>query len=461
STGAFNTTVSIPVLASGDYTLVTLNDGVKYSFNIDVLPTMLLCNTAVTTSCSFSGTASNPQTTVAVEFYGFPASITTYVYWNETSIATSTEYSVVNVTTNANGETNPTPLQTFIVPESYGGPHLVTAFTAFHKHSFANSLYSSYALTKLSTAEFTVLPSLVVCPAGKCPAYPSTGSFNSTYAGSVVAVGEGLYPNTYYSVNIDNQMADFAVVGQSVTNAVSINCASDHLGCVTTTGSALIWTEGAVTPNGYGVLNLTFIAAGFNPGVHAVSLTSAQEIVSAGKYKPDIFALFTVTPIGNWEYNMLNSINDSISGFTSSINTLSTNVHGWITSAVTSIDSNTNSQISTLSTSISNAVSSINSNTNSQISTLSTSIQGWINSAVTSVNSHTDSALATISSDVSSTMTTVGTISTAVGGITGVSTQATNIMNAVNTEQTYVLVVAVLAAIILVLVLAVLIRKLS
>lgn len=434
STGAFNTTLSIPVLASGTYTLVTLNDGVKYTFTIQVYPTIILS--------PFSGTASNPRTTVAVEYYGFPASITTYVYWNATSISSSTEYSVVNVTTNANGETNPTPPQTFIVPEAYGGPHLVTSFSAFHQHTFANSLYSGYSSTNLGSVFFTVLPSLVVCPGGVCPVYPATGSFNSTYAskgsGHIVAVGEGLIPNTYYSVNIDNQMADFALVK-----------------------SASVFTEGAVTPNGYGVLNLTFIGAGFDPGVHVISMTSAQETSSTGKYAPDIYALFTVTPVGNWEYNSLKSINDSINGFTSSINTLSTNVHGWITSAVTSINSNTNSQIGTIATSISSAVTSINSHTDTQISALSTSIQGWINGAVTSINSHTDSALTTISSDVSSIMTTVGTTSTAVGGLSGLSTQATNIMNAVNTEQTYVLVVAVLAAIILVLVLAVLIRKLS
>jgi hypothetical protein len=449
STGSFNTTVTIPEVSAGVYTLVVHNNGVNYTFNIDVYPTMIISPT--------SGTASNPTTTITISVYGFPAKITAYIYWNETYYGDNTQYNVVNITTLANGEINMTMPHTFVVPETYGGEHVITAFSTYYGSTFGNghdySTYNShYAASGKAWADFVVLPSLMVTP----------GTFNSTYGGLVTAVGEGLFPGVAYSVNIDNKMADFALTNIT-QNAGFFNC--HHYFWWETCTETGTYTEGAVTSANNGVLNLTFVGAGFSPGLHVISLTSAVENLTGGIYAPDIYAFFTVTPQGDWEYNFLTSINDSINGFTGQIQTLSNNVQTWINAAVVNINGHTDTQISTLSTNIqgwiNTAVSDIDSNTNTQISTLSTAVQGFVTTGVSSVNSHTDSALTTISSDVSSTMTTVGTISTQVGGISGVSSQATNILNAVNTEQTYVLVVAVLAAIILVLVLAVLIRKLS
>ena len=439
--GTFGLNLTMPTnLVEGLHLVKVMSGGVYYTFQIYMNPTLVLT--------PYQGTCSNPSTTVRVTAYGFPAKIAVFIYWYEISYGDETYYNLVNSTTGKNGQLNVST--TFVVPETYGGDHLVSAFNGgclvsteedFIAASFSSDNYIGYYDDcGVATTTFTVLPSLVVVP----------GSFNSTYGGNVVALGEGLTPYTYYVVNIDNQYSGF-------TNVYVAGSSDGDPG-----------VPGIVLAAMDGTLNLTFIGAGFSPGLHSISLSSDTEWGynnNLGSYYPDIFALFTVTPIGSWDYTMLNSISTSISGFSSSISTLSTNVQGWINGAVTSINGETDSKISTLSTTITgaitSAVTSINSNTNSQISTLSTTITGAITSAVTSINSHTDSAVTTLSTSITSAMTSINShVDSAVSGIAS-SGAATNIQNAVNTEQTYVLVVAVLAVIILVLVLAVLIRKLS
>ncbi len=459
--GSFNATVEIPVIHMGTYNLVVHNDNVNYTFTVDVNPTVVLNDSLTYTN---EGPASNPSSTVTVYLYGFPASTHTWIYWNATSISTATWYYELNMTTTASGETNTSIPDSFAVPQAYGGLHEVSACEAFEGVTFSGKA----SCTAYGTAEFGITPTLVVSPS----------SFNSTYAepgnsttGLVQVYAEGLLPNTYYSVNIDNLMADFALVGQNSSSAGVVVCTPHHFyffgeTCTTEAKYTLTWTEGAAESGANGVLNLTFVGAGFNPGVHVVSLTSDEEAASQGNYSPYIYALFTVTPQGSWEYVWLNSINNSISGFTGSINTLSSNVQSWINSAVSNINSNTNGQISSLSSMVSSDLSTVESDISSLSNSVST-IQSDVSTIMSDVsNIQSDvstimSNVTTIQTDVSSVMGTVGGIQTTVGGLSGVSTQATNIMNAVNTEQTYVLVVAVLAAIILVLVLAVLIRKLS
>ncbi len=457
--GSFNATVEIPVIHMGTYNLIVNNDDVNYTFSVDVNPTIVLNDSVTHTN---EGPASNPSSTVSVYLYGFPASTNTWIYWNATSITSATWYRELNLTTTASGETNTAETYWFTVPQAYGGLHEVAACTTDHGPTFTGAVCANYA-----TAEFGVLPTLVVVP----------NSFNSTYAepgnsttGLVTALAEGLFPNTYYSVNIDNQMADFAVVGQNSSSSGVVVCTPFHFffheTCTTEAHYTLTWTEGAAESGPNGVLNLTFVGAGFNPGVHVVSLTSDEEAASQGSYSPDIFALFTVTPQGNWEFNFLTSINASIG----TLANLPTTLQNELNNAVSTINGNTNTQISNLETWISTtvtnavngAVSSINSHTDTDMTTLASDVSTDVNNAVSTIDSNTNSAVTTITTAISNAQTAINShTDTDTANVSTVGSDASSIMNAVNTEQTYVLVVAVLAAIILVLVLAVLIRKLS
>ena len=480
--GSYNVTVVVPAnLTIGTHTIKVYTHNVYYTFQVDMNPTLILN--------PYKGPVSPVATHVAASVYGFPAHLNVFIYWYEITYGDGYYWYMVNFTTNTGG----TATGSFVVPHAYGGPHEVWA-------NAGNDTSPTSALdNQITYAIFTVTPTLVVAPA----TFPNNGSV-------IIVQGEGFVPGTYYSVNMDNQQSDMATVCSPysanevitsgvVTTSYSLTTSShfttvngelepDHdsdngpylftltnsyvstlTEAVTTAVSGCTYVHGLVTPGGIGSngdLNMTFIAAGFRPGLHVISLNG--NVSSAGSpYSPYSYALFNVTTAGDWEYNMISGFSNSIATLSAHIDSLingASGVNANIASAITSINSHTDSQLSTLSlhiddlitgasgvnANIASAITSINSHTDSQISTLSSTIS----SAITSINSHTDSALTTISSDVSNIKTTVA-------GFSNVGTTATNVLNAVNTEQTYVLVVAVLAAITLVLVLAVLIRRLS
>ncbi len=465
--GWFGINITVPTdLVKGVHTVMVTSNNVNYTFEIYMEPTLILSPS--------SGTASNPSTTTTVYAYGFPANVGVYVYWNETSYGDLTQFNLVNDTTGSNGQFNVT--KSFVIPETYGGDHLVSAFNGtngvptcdFRGATFADSAYHTYYVTDecgIATTEFDVLPSLVVIP----------GSFNSTYDQPVQAVGEGFIPGIYYSADIDNQHIDLST---TVIPTSGVVCTVEtHLGfpfhhyytevctaATETTGLHNSYVEGLITPNNLGQLNITFIGAGFSPGSHVISLDGNDEYGSAGNYAPAAWAFFTVTPQGDPIADMLTGmsttltgISDSISGIQTSINGLSTQLDS-ISSAISSLQTSVNDLSSSVA-SISSTVSDIQTTVNT-INTWTTSASGMLGTITTDVGTlQTD--VSSVSTTLNSVSTQVGSINTGVQGISGVSTQATNIMNAVQAEQTYVLVVAVLAAITLVLVLAVLIRRLS
>ncbi len=434
--GTFGLNLTIPDnLPIGIHTVKVVSNGVYYTFQVYMNPTLIL-------SPNY-GTASNPDTQVWAYAYGFPANIKVLLYWEEISLGDGNEYNLANGTTGANGRFNVTV--TFWVPETYGGDHWVTVW------DFATQDFTDYGNTyavvpkgppcdeasesfceemdddgvfPIADEYFTVTPSFVVIP----------GSFNSTFGGNVMALGEGLNPETVYSVNIDNQQTDFSTFSAA-------------------------W-HGLVRPANNGLLNLTFIGAGFRPGLHVISLTSDDASISAGSYGPETYAFFTVTTAGDSIADMLSSMTATLNSMTATLNSINT--------AIAALPGDITASTSTITAAISASTSTITAAISASTSTITAAITSAQNAISSDISASTAAITAAITSAQSATATTlsgisdkVNTISSAVSGVSGVGNTATSILSAVQAEQTYVLVVAVLAAITLVLVLAVLIRKLS
>ena len=115
ATGFFNTTFTVPVLPLGSNVVKVINNGVIYTFTLNVLPTLVL-----------SPNQGPVGTNVNVVAYGFPASVTVYLYWQGGPYPGNTYYWIMNATTGANGQFNVTVMFT-VPPHSYGGAHNVVA----------------------------------------------------------------------------------------------------------------------------------------------------------------------------------------------------------------------------------------------------------------------------------------------------------------------------------------------
>ncbi|MBI3859899.1 MAG: hypothetical protein HY296_06670 [Thaumarchaeota archaeon] len=482
--GWFGVNLTVPTnLVIGTHTVKVVSNGVAYTFLICMNPTLILN--------PFEGTASNPSTTVTVSAYGFPAGKLILLYWNGTSFGDDLEFNVANGTTGTDGQFNTTV--TFPVPETYGGDHNVTAWRAdevdFYDvgygicsgtsplcesvvpnhgggcvsetvESFEEEM-SCEGVFPVATAAFTVLPSFVVIP----------GNFSANYGQEVVAVGEGFIPGVFYSVDIDNQQADFSTTFLFASTGVNITTTpcpriTGHVchfggggggGGGSSTNLTSAFLHGLVTPDNLGLLNLTFTGAGFRPGLHVISLTGVDAVLSAGSYGPDATALFTVNTDGDPIASMLTSMTATLNSITATLSSIGDSLSS-IQSSLSTIDS----EVTALQTSVNTLSSTVG-----DIQTTVNSINSWATSAQTTLSS-IQSDLSSVKSDVSSiksSVTSIGSdvssIKNSVSGVSGIGSTANSILSAVQAEQTYVLVVAVLAAITLVLVLAVLIRRLS
>jgi hypothetical protein len=261
--GWFNTTVTAPISSLGRHN-VTLDDGMCiFWFDVNVVPTLIL----------------DPEegpvgTRVSAKGYGFPESnsvaYNVSVWWDYVD-ACDVAGSAMNlsfVLTDTNGFFS----TSFDVPSTVGGAHTVTADTN-------DTLDGSFSGTS-AWATFTVTPTLAIIPS------------ELTNDGTVVSIrGTGLDYGAWYDLCLDNKK-DF----------YSANVLIDFGRMV------LEWEgepppeywyqyESAVTsyflPNCTGYVDFEFIAAGFQPGTHVVTLYKLE----ASHQLPVIedFVLFTVT----------------------------------------------------------------------------------------------------------------------------------------------------------------------
>ncbi len=152
--GCFNATIVVPILPAGTTVLKVIDNGVTYEFNIDILPTLVL-----TPSSGPVGTQ------VTAQAYGFLANTEWFLYWHEHSLSDVTWYQIAHGTTGATGTFNVTVA--FIVPNSYGGIHLVSASSTDVTTSSPNSpgtteAYTTSTVTTSTTTTSTISTTMTV-----------------------------------------------------------------------------------------------------------------------------------------------------------------------------------------------------------------------------------------------------------------------------------------------------------
>jgi len=241
--GWFNDTFTVPITSKGKHT-VTIDDRmIKFVFYVNVIPTLILVPDE------------GPVGTHVVAYgYGFPAKgkpAAANVYnvtleWDYVDACDPVTVVLKYVLTDANGYF----VVPFDVPHTVGGAHTVTAW--------ANDTPSTIA-----TDIFTVTATLIVSPL----TFPNNGTI-------VWVNGTGLaYYGWWYDLNLDNKKNFWSVTPDSSWGFPTYF-----------TGDCL------------GDFSFQFVAAGFEPGLHVVSLYKLSAAEEA-RVLPTLeaYVLFNVT----------------------------------------------------------------------------------------------------------------------------------------------------------------------
>ncbi|HLN45557.1 MAG TPA: hypothetical protein VK209_07605 [Candidatus Sulfotelmatobacter sp.] len=341
-------------------------------------------------------------TTVTVNGFGFPASVGGDVYNAAVTFQGATG-DIAGALTDANGQFS----LTFTVPTgSTGGVHLVAA-TA-----------NMSGFTPVA-GSFTVLSAFTVSPT----------SFYANSSAAVVATATGFLPESTYIVTIDNVFSPFSSI--------------------------------YVEADSSGTIALTFMQAGFQPGVHVVALYEMY-----GDNTPVANATFTVlSPVAVQQNAMLTAINATVTAINNNLATLSdgtTVLLNAINASLAGVSNGlavVNTNVGTLTTSwssINGTLSSV-SGTIGTVSTTIGSIQTNLSSIGTTVTK-LDGNVATVQTDVGTIKGTVtetngkvATIQTDIGtlqaDVSSVDTSVKDVPSQVNVPIWIAVVLALVAAI--------------
>jgi len=358
ATGFFNLTFTVPITTMGSHEIDVWNKDTYLVLYINVFPTLELIPSEGVVG-----------TTVTANAYGFPPNENIYIYWFELSYGDATYYNIVNGTTGPNGEFNVSVV--FTAPHTYGGNHLVAA----EDHWDGESTSSITSL--IASVNFTVLPNIEVSPSE----FKNDGS-------EVKIIGTGLDPSAAYVVNIDN-----------------------HELAVSNDGTY----PQAVFSNDTGDLVITFIAAGFVPGKHVVSLYPEKY---TSPYTP-MYALFTVTGVMSGTQQVLSAINSSTNTLSSKLDTLSSKLDD-ISSAISDLKSSVLSAISDVSSkidSLSSAVNSISSTLSGLADEISSKVISSLSSKLNDISSAISSGFSDLKSSVSSLSSSVSSLKSDISSI--------------------------------------------
>ena len=340
-TGYFNTTLTVPATGVGSHNVTIIDSGVvTFVVFVNVVP-----------SITVSPTSGPIGTVVTVEGFGFPASAGTTVY--------NATVTFSGFTSDRNGSLTDAAghfILTFAVPAgSAGGVHTITAT--------ANQTgFVPVTATFRVTASFTVSPS----------------EFYANSTAAVVASGSGFDTGQRYYFAIDN-----------------------------------LFTPGADTQNGtlpgqsgsnLGKLSYTFVQAGFQPGLHVVSVYQL-----GGNNAPAANATFTVLadPLTSTS-GALDAINETVTNIWNKTQVMNTEILA-INNTVVTILTNTG-VIQTSLDAINATVIAINGN----VATLATAV-GTLTTNVANLNA----TVVAINGNVATIKTDVGTIKTTVANING------------------------------------------
>jgi hypothetical protein len=330
----------------------------------------------VVQSITMSPTSGPIGTVVTVNGFGFPSNgvPTGNVYNVTVTFGSSTTVRAWSLT-DANGQFT----TSFTVPTSPGGANTVTA-TA-----------NDTALTAASKT-FTVTANFTVSPA----------SFYANSSAAVVATGTGFDPTKAYFVAIDNQFSPFS----NTTNGIT----------ATSTGG----------------ITLTFIQAGFQPGLHVIALYATS---TGGSNAPAANATFTVLADASIGVNNTEVLN-ALTGINGTVLTILSNTAA-INATVVAISGNTATlatSIGTLTTTV-NAIGANVTSIKGTVATIQTTV-GTIQTTVTAINA----SLVGISNGFATVQTSVGTLTTSLSSIgstlTGVSGTVATISSSVGNLDT-------------------------
>jgi hypothetical protein len=364
ASGYFTTTFTIPILAIENHTVKVSNVGCNLFFEIWVYPTLVVTpeEGPIGTEVTFSA-------------YGFPANIPVYLYW-EVDQSCNYDYCylwIANTTTGSDGTFNVTT--TWVIPKMPGGWHDVEAMDTFYFENQTcdcceeGTFYSWDA--EIAWTSFYVTPTLWVTPS-------SFANDGTTF----FINGSGFDPALTYVINLDNQAYSVPSAGYFSNDY----WAWWDYG----TGYPYAISQWVYNPSSSfvvsdlcGDLSIQMVAAGFRPGLHAVSLTAsayndywmyfdfygnispgsdmypsdhwwygtpANDYATGvnwnlGFYPTDVYATFTVTTegdlvVGDITANTtatLNSINAKILSIEDDVATLTTDV-GQLKVSVSALD---------------------------------------------------------------------------------------------------------------------------
>ena len=390
SSGFFNTTVTVPITTIGSHKITLKDVGTNFMFNITVLPTLLLIPSKGPVGQLIKAYA-----------YGFPANQKFYIYWFEKTFGEGTFYNFNNATTGSNGQFNITVQ--FKVPHTYGGSHQVDATT-----TFLGATTTTMTNVEASTS-FDVTPTLTVSPSS----FKNDGSL-------VTITGTGFDPRSSYVSNIDNRY--LAVDGENYTFPSNI------------------------IANKTGDLSIKFVAAGFEAGMHVLSL------YTQGQLTP-MFLLFTVTGTSPDTDIIMQQLNANQKALTDQLTSISTG-QTQLGTSISSISTLLSTSVTNIRTDIAGVKSDV-AGVKSAVGTLSSGVSSKIDSLGTSLGNQITSQGTTLSKSISDNANSITL------AIQSEQATSSNIKTAVDNLSTYLIVIAIIAVIVLVIEIAILIRRLS
>jgi hypothetical protein len=331
-TGYFNGTgMTIPVLTMGPHTLTVSQGNFFYQYCLNINPTLLVIP------------ASGPcGTLMEFEAYGFPEG-NVYLYWYGICYDEPVLVWFSNATVGSDGQFNVSV--TYEVPATYGGVHTIYAYDSYYGTSMGSD-----SLEPISTADFTVTPSLWVLP-------------------DPVDMDGSLF--TVYGCGFDPTIGYYPDTSASEFNPYTVYC-----DCC-------------------GQLQVDIVAAGLRPGLHSFALYAWGLPCSEGGdgvYTPVAYTTFAVSTEGDLIAEQLASISALLVSINGTTATVSSDI-GALQLDVATI----NAQITALSGDVATITT--------DIGTLTTSLAS-IGATVTSINN----GVATIQTTLGTVNTNVASI---------------------------------------------------
>ena len=376
--GVYNFTITIPDLRSGRYLFrVVDNLGVEYSFWVNVsMAPYILVDPT-------EGHVGDSFTVIGRNFLDYIGQYVTIHFKN--SEVSPYYVLLANFTVTDTHWT-----VTLVVPRSAGGDRLV-------------EVRDVTGTTTITFTTFKVLPKLEVVP----PVIKNDGS-------PVRVVGTGFRPGVWYATNVDNQFL-----------AANIG-----------TGGYLA----GVQANATGDLQICFVAAGFRPGVHVISL---YPNATGPSYEPAHYALFTVTVEGDPIVEFLKSINATVVDIRDGVATIKTDL-GTVTTTLDAINAKLVSIEDGIAT-ISTAVGEVKADL-SALKPVVTEIKDDVATIKTAVGEIKGKVVA-IDGNVVTIRTDVGEIKATVADVKGAASAIKSIVDAVQYSVWVAAIFAIIAAI--------------